>query len=309
MSKICEICSSKNLINYSYNNHSNKLNIFFILHIKTIIISILSIFKKKYKNKNLFSAFSKISVCEDCGFGKCLNKIDNNDLKNYYSSLFWDDTKFDFFYKESVDQVNRAEGQYIAIKKYLPKKPIKILEIGAGSATLSKILKKNIEIVASDVVEPGDKWKEYYNSINLKKISNFYPDKTISKYDLIIASHWLEHVVNMKSILSNLRNNLNDQGLVFIEVPNCNDEYWNFDIKDIPHIYFFTKISLKKLFSDNGFKVELIQNLGMTNKEFYFSNNFNDLNNELIEEVNESIRNNTYRNKGNVIRMLASKIS
>ncbi len=308
MSNTCEICSSKNIIKHSYNNHLDKFNITIYLFSKTIIILILSLFIKKYKSKNLFSAFLKVSVCKDCGYGKCLTKIRENDLKEYYNNLFWDDGKFDFFYKESNNQIDRAEGQFKAIKNYLPNIPIKILEIGAGSATLSKILRNNVNVIESNVVEPGNRWIEYYNSNNLKKISDFYPDKKILKYDLVIASHWLEHVSDIKSVLLSLRDNLNEKGLIFIEVPNCNNEYWNLDIKDIPHMYFFTKTSLKKLFSDNGFEVEYIENLGMTNKEFYFSNNFAVLRSELLQEINESIKNNTYRNKGNVIRMVARKL-
>jgi len=305
----CLSCSNNKFFSYNYNNHKKYLNYFYFKQIfKYIIFLILSIFKKKLRIRNLFIPFSKILVCNNCGYGKYINSISEDEIKNYYGQSFWNKNMDVFFKNETRDSLNRATGQFSLLKRYLLKKNIKILEIGAGSAQLSKKLKEYNTNYELEVVETGDNWTDYYKKNDLKRISYFYPDTNISKYDVIIASHWLEHVLDLKNTIKELYENLKRDGLLFIEVPNCNKEYWEHDIKDIPHIHFFTKRSLKSIFNDNGFKVNFIDNFGITNKEFYNLNySSKGMSKELKEKIDTSIRENLHRENGNILRMVAKK--
>ena len=43
------------------------------------------------------------------------------------------------------------------------------------------------------------------------------------KYDLIIIRHYLEHFENIDQIMKKLNQNLNDRGILFLEVPDCSE--------------------------------------------------------------------------------------
>lgn len=73
-------------------------------------------------------------------------------------------------------------------------------------------------------------------------------DMPIKKFDVIIMSHILEHVKNPERVLSDLKNNLSEKGILFIEVPNCETiKELDNSISTQPHIYHFTKRGLEKL--------------------------------------------------------------
>ncbi len=309
MDSSCEICSSLKTRKYTYNNHLNKINIFYIRQLLIyILINIFFFFNKRLKSKVLFTSTSNIKVCSICGFGKYLKKISEDDLRSYYSISFWDKNKFIFFHNEDESQIKRAKGQFEFIKDICSEKSIDILEIGAGSASLSKMIKDKNSSININLVEPGTKWEEYYKENDLKKVSDFYPDNKISNYDLIIASHWLEHTSNLDNTLKNLKKNMRENAKLFIEVPNCDQFYWRLDIKDIPHTYFFTEQSLQKLFISHGFEILNIKKIGITNTEFYNSNIGYKLSEEIIAEIDNSIINNISRDNGNCMRLLLKKI-
>ena len=307
---LCEICYGKSKTIINYNNHKNLINLFFLKQVlKYIFFLFISIFLKAYKSKNLFSPFSKIILCKNCGYGKLKNTLCEEDLRQYYSNIFWNPQMDLYFKNETKDSKNRADGQFSLISKYLKKiEKMKILEIGAGSALVGKKFLMHNNNVQLDVVETGENWTSYYEKEGIKRIAHFYPDDHIKKYDLIITSHWLEHIIDLKLILNSLYNNLNTHGILFVEVPNCDSLYWQNDIKDTPHLHFFTKNSLETLFSNDQFEVLFIDNFGLTNGEFYNQNFKNSIfNNETKIEIENSIIKNIHRKHGNVIRLIARK--
>jgi len=163
------------------------------------------------------------------------------------------------------------------------RKPNSVLEIGAGSATLSKELSTVIP-AKYDIIEPGNQWRDYYKNIGLNYISSEFPCQLSKKYDLIVASHWLEHVIDLDSTINSLYESVNKGGIIFIEVPNCNKSYWIFNHNDIPHIQFFTEESLNTAFTNKGFSCLRIESFGLSwqertlgksvlNEENYFMTN------------------------------------
>lgn len=101
--------------------------------------------------------------------------------------------------------------------------------------------------------------------VNLLKSQNFTVDNfdigmktTNIKYDLLILSHVLEHIFNLSEFINTITKNINDDGLLYIEVPNA--EYYDkfTDICplqeiNIEHINFFSKYSLNKLLVQNNY--------------------------------------------------------
>lgn len=91
------------------------------------------------------------------------------------------------------------------------------------------------------------------------KVANLYGHKTINlnnqkilkKYDVISFVQVLEHLDNPLEVLKKIKNNLNKNSILYIEVPNI----INFPNSDNSHVNEFCEASLKNLFSLSGYSI------------------------------------------------------
>jgi FlaA1/EpsC-like NDP-sugar epimerase len=81
---------------------------------------------------------------------------------------------------------------------------------------------------------------------------------TTKKYDCITICHVLEHIYDLDAFIKNIINNLSENGIVYIEVPNAEyySEFQSFGpLQEInlEHINFFTKYALSKIMINHNF--------------------------------------------------------
>jgi len=98
-----------------------------------------------------------------------------------------------------------------------------VLQMGLGNGIIARFLDK---VVSNQVVIEGSKriLEEFsFGAKNTKFINSFFEDFTTeNKYDLILANHVLEHVINPVDVLNHVKNFLTKEGIIFITVPNAN---------------------------------------------------------------------------------------
>ena len=143
---------------------------------------------------------------------------------------------------------------YNFLFNYFNEKIKTILDFGCGNKFLANKLKDNFEIDTYD--------------IGMEK-----PNK---KYDMIIISHVLEHIYDIDIFLNSVECQLNEDGYIYIEVPNAD----NYDLLkeicplqeiNIEHINFFTKYSLNKLMiKHNYYSCLLIDDYFYINSKKYY---------------------------------------
>jgi SAM-dependent methyltransferase len=201
----------------------------------------------------------QISICTTCGL-VCQNpRMDTSFFSKYYAG-----EEYYGQYRPKISQLtnpmikgsSRGLQIYHDVKNYI-KKSSKILEIGAGDgANLFTLkIKKYSYLFATE----ENKICRYL--LNRNGIKCFRGDlKRINvsrseKFDLIILSHVLEHFVEPDKNLSQIRNLLKNDGLLYILVPNflhTGNLYYQFTL---PHIFYFSKNSLISLLLSKGFKI------------------------------------------------------
>jgi len=190
----------------------------------------------------------------------------------FYHPLIFGETEA----KDYLFDVSQGEKIFNLTYPYIRnKKNLKVFEIGAGSGSNLKgfsdtAIKKGITCTLK-----GLEFSENY----VKKASEFgiqlctesieqYIKTNDTKYDLIILSHVFEHVNNLEKFLSSVKKLMNEDTLLYIEVPGVltlhkNNAYaCNFKRYLVhAHLYHFTAETLKNILEKNSFKLEYINEM------------------------------------------------
>ena len=110
---------------------------------------------------------------------------------------------------------------------------------------------------------------------------------------LVIMSHVLEHIFDIKTFLRKLATQMKKGSTIFIEVPNCENPNVLLQSDKSYHYWFFTKKTLINLFQSQGFEPIKVKTYG---KEV-FSNKPTSTFDNVIREY-ESSRNEAYWLRG-----------
>lgn len=210
-----------------------------------------------------------VAICQQCGYGKMLSPPSEEALEEFYKALFWKqrEGRVDNAQEGVVSKNHqlRSECQIAMALQFKSIDTIKAtLEIGAGEAFASRCLKDKSSNVEAFVCEAGEQWDSHYKALELKRIADYFPYKGDDKFDLVVASHWLEHVLDLPLVLCSIREKLNGDGLLVIDVPNTQHDYWDVPERDIPHIHFFTPLSLTRLCESHGFQCLSVESYGIS---------------------------------------------
>ena len=214
----------------------------------------------KYVNDSYFHL--PVSKCTSCGMLVTGQQNDRTQI-NMYDSQYWEERNaklsIDSNYADTDSQGKRRNwlSQYAYCKEYFGAKK-EILEIGSGAGQATYWFDKLGHHVTG--IEPDKRNVEQINKKleNSKCISEYIENLHIEKqFDIIWMSHVLEHLANPDIFLKNIKQNLKQDGVFFIEVPNCdNKTLLDSTIKTEPHFFHFTKNSLINICKNAGFTIK-----------------------------------------------------
>ena len=177
--------------------------------------------------------------------------------------------------KYSDDIFLSPNNSFSKIVSLLPLNPKNILDIGCSSGFLGKYIKAKhkcfycgLDNNSSDLVI-AKKFIDKTIIINLEtqKIVTQTPSV---KFDVIILADILEHLTHPEKILKQLPKISAPHATIIISVPNIIHqsvlinllqrkwEYQSTGIMDNTHLRFFSKISISKLITNSGFKINKI---------------------------------------------------
>ena len=144
-------------------------------------------------------------------------------------------------------------------------KPKDVLEIGDPSFKLKKVLLESDNwVLAQPNIDPSltlPKKVTYINSFVGEGFSKHFKTK---KVDTIIMSHVFEHLYEPVGILKELKKCLNDDGAIFVSIPNFSHISQNDLMPPLglhfEHTFFCDKDKAMLIFNKSGFQVEQILN-------------------------------------------------
>jgi 2-polyprenyl-3-methyl-5-hydroxy-6-metoxy-1,4-benzoquinol methylase len=159
-----------------------------------------------------------------------------------------------FSSKPTIYDKIQCKQQSFFISKNFNLKKKSIFEIGPGSGFFLKHL-RNVFKCKVYFYDLNENTTKNLIKMNLKKISL----KKKIKIDLVVMRHVLEHINDLKKIIKSVRNLLNDNGKLFVEVPDYSTLDTNTDRLNFEHLSQFSFNSLSMLFANNGWKIDSIQ--------------------------------------------------
>jgi dTDP-glucose 4,6-dehydratase len=203
----------------------------------------------------------EVVECEQCNFVYADTHVTQNDLDIYYKELSkYEDKTIGTGGGYTPEDKDRLHKAAISIKENVDDKSIRILDLGCANGGLLKELKElgftnlvgvdpSLNCVNTTIHEVGCEAFQS-SAFDLR-------DDKLGKFDLIILSHVLEHILDITSIINHLKSLLNKNGMVYVECPNAENYYKVIHAPvqefNTEHINHFTKVSFQNLFGLNGF--------------------------------------------------------
>ncbi len=210
-------------------------------------------------------------ICKDCSLIYRSPVLDNNEIDKLYEN----------YDKNVVDQINPDEHfkKITSLPNSLSENWTKskwieeclvgnnkletnadVLDVGCGGGTLLYSLQQ----IYTDIKMHGVELNKVYASIakkNLKinlKQEKYKNNLFNKKFDFIINTKVLEHIIDPLPFLKYIFDDLKNNGMLFIEVPDISDMYYLPPSDErffIPHIYFFSENTLARLLQKTGFSI------------------------------------------------------
>src|SRR6478672_6473355 len=177
-------------------------------------------------------------------------------------------------YDAPLDLQNLRDSRSIAVKLIGTNK--RVLELGPATGRITRALKENnCQVVA---IERDARAVEMLRSLctviegDIEQLTMEHYLKGMT-FDVILAGDFLEHLQDPVQVLQELRPFLDPNGFVVSSIPNVTHgsvrmellqgkfEYRDTGLLDRTHLRFFTLQSIRGMFSEAGYEVELVQRL------------------------------------------------
>ena len=207
--------------------------------------------------------------CKNCSFVYKNPQLENSEIETLYQKFrdktFREESAEDYFNR--IISLPKAESENTikinSLCKKIPdhiKKGGNVLDIGAaGGVFLYSFLQMN-KSWSGFAVEPTPEYAILAKTkLNCSIYEGFYQkDIFKTKFDLITCNQVLEHTIDPIKLITDIYNDLNHGGYLYLEVPDT------IDFEELPdddgrflaqHLWYFSKSSIESIVKKVGFKV------------------------------------------------------
>lgn len=196
-------------------------------------------------------------ICKQCALVYTNPIPEENVYDRFYVEAYND------FYKKNIATLEpkscpRETGEAInIIEQHVIDNKRPILEIGSGDGCFLYWLQQKYANAAG--IEPGPNILRAIEKYGLKAVRGFFEshDFANSKYDALVMVHVFEHFYDVNATLIKCRSILNENGYLFIEVPNIHEPYRSLDKYFLRYVHpiNYSEQTIKTMLLKHGFKI------------------------------------------------------
>lgn len=198
--------------------------------------------------------------CADCGLIQSNPQVETDEV----SARYREHHGAEYLAYELENEAPFLRLQELALKDVdffsLPKGTV--LDVGcATGALLQRLREQGWTVSGVELCSPSAKYAREVRGLNVLNTtleSARFPD---SSFDVVLASHLIEHLNDPRSFVRESHRILRDGGYLFITTPNSDGfqarlfgSRWRSAIFD--HLYLFSKKTLTRLLEQEGFLIE-----------------------------------------------------
>jgi len=221
--------------------------------------------------------FKSALKCEDFSFVRCVKcglvqrnpQPDENEIIARYSSVYGKDYLSYELKNESaflkLQQLALKDAKFYKLKKDSLSRSF--LDIGCATGALIADLREQGWNVTGVEISPCADYAGNERKLDVRKTPLEKCNFPANSFDVVHASHLIEHLNDPKGFLTEVNRILKENGHVFISTPNISGfqarlfgGQWRSAIFD--HLYLFSKKTLFKLLKNTGFKIESCRTWG-----------------------------------------------
>jgi len=211
--------------------------------------------------------------CASCGLVQRNPQPVREEIIARYSAVFGNDYLAYELENEAVflklQQLALRDAKFDELEKSLfrAKEPPSVLDIGCATGALLASLRDRGWRATGVEISPCAEYARNEKRLDVRSVpleENKFPQGC---FDVVLASHLIEHLNDPSSFLIEVNRVLKDGGHVFITTPNISGfqahlygGLWRSAIFD--HLYLFSVRTLSKLLKKTGFKIERIRTWG-----------------------------------------------
>lgn len=169
----------------------------------------------------------------------------------------------------------------------------RVLDVGCGQGVFGKHLKdrQGAEVWGIEMMqEEATQANQRLDRVLVGTFDDAFPELPQGYYDCIVFNDVLEHMVDPYSVIVRAKALLNDGGVVVCSIPNIRYfpvmldlivkgdwKYEDSGVLDRTHLRFFTRKSIRRMFSENGYMEERMEGINPFRKKkllglFHFIN-------------------------------------
>jgi len=203
-----------------------------------------------------------VKRCTQCGLAMTSPRPTFQDAARYYQSESY--ISHTSTARGPIDHIYliirrfSLQWKYDLVKRYLNGAPL--MDFGAGTGNFLRVVKDHGHVVYG--VEASAAARSKIDST--MTVAATLADLPDQAFDVITLWHVLEHVYPLRETLQGLKAKLNNNGTIFIAVPNMDsydaqqyNEVWA--AYDVPrHLWHFTKTSMSTLLAGEGLTIKEI---------------------------------------------------